>query len=126
MVRWVGIFVFVLLSCAHQKTRPLKFYHIAKDIQHGADFAGDTVDHDLHIPPQIKNIAIVISQRHSHYRELSYGFKVFLRQQADRGPFTFANIAWQTSNCPLGPVPCINVKCMVLLLICHVPRCVIS
>ena len=78
------VVVFVLFSCAHQQKHPLKFYHIAKDIQHGANLEGNSIDHDLHIPPQTKNIAIVLSQRHSHYHDLRYGFKIFLQQQTNQ------------------------------------------
>ncbi len=83
LTRW-GVFILLLCSCAHPRASSLKFYHIAKDIQHGANFDGDVSDRDLHIPPQAKNIAIVLSKPYSHYRDLSYGFKIFLQQGTER------------------------------------------
>ena len=81
---WRMLFIIVASGCAHKQAHPLKFYHIAKDIQHGTNFEGDIIDHDLHIPPQTKGIAILLSQRHSHYRDISYGFKIFQQRQTDR------------------------------------------
>ncbi len=81
---WRVLLILVVSSCAHNQARPLKFYHIAKDIQHGTDFEGSSVDYDLHIPPQTKNIAILLSQNNSHYRDIGYGFKIFQRQQRDQ------------------------------------------
>ena len=80
---WRMLLIIVVSSCAHKQARPLKFYHIAKDIQHGTSFEGNIIDHDLHIPPQTKNIAILLSQNHPHYRDISYGFKIYRQQQAD-------------------------------------------
>ena len=81
---WYVLLIAVLTSCAHRKAQPLKFYHIAKDIQHGTNFEGDLIDHDLHIPPQVKNIAILLSQRHPHYADIGYGLKVYRQQQANK------------------------------------------
>ena len=81
---WRILLIIAVSGCAHKQAHPLKFYHIAKDIQHGTSFEGDTIDHDLHIPPQTKNIAVLLSQRHPHYRDLSYGFKIFQQQPTAR------------------------------------------
>ena len=79
---WSMLLIIVVSSCAHQQASPLQFDHIAKDIQHGTNFEGNIINHDLHIPPQVKNIAILLSPRHPHYRDIGYGFKVYRQQQA--------------------------------------------
>lgn len=79
-LNWYMLIIIMLCSCAHKRAQPLKFYHIAKDIQHGTNFEGNIIDHDLHIPPQIKNITILLSQRHPHYPDIGYGFKVYHQQ----------------------------------------------
>ena len=82
-LRLVGWLLLVLCSCAHRQARPLKFYHIAKDIQHGTNFEGNNiVDRDLYIPPQSKNIAILLSQRQPHYGDIGHGFKTYRQQRS--------------------------------------------
>lgn len=78
------LLLIILSNCAHPREQLLKFYSIGKDIQRGADFEGDTIDHDLYIPPQAKSIAIILTQPRSHYRDILDGIRTYRRQQQDK------------------------------------------
>ena len=71
----------ILCGCAHQQQPSLDFYHIGKDIQDGIYFNNNTGDSDFYIPPQTKNIAILLSQSRARYRDIIRGFKIYSQQR---------------------------------------------
>ena len=121
---WRILLIIAVSGCAHKQAHPLKFYHIAKDIQHGTNFEGDPVDHDLHIPPQTKNIAILLSQRHPHYRDLRYGFKIFQQRPTERANLRVRVLRGRHRITRLTRAVH-QRRCTALSPICRTPRCVI-